>query len=82
MRGRGRGRFTRSSLAARGCVDEDLVRSVSRRRRRRSANSGVENGVKVGGKSVSSWVDVDGGSKGPDIEGFLYTPLNPILLLD
>ena len=40
----------------------------------------VKNRIKVRGKFVASWVDVDGGIEGLDVDGLFDAPLDPIML--
>ena len=49
-------------------------------RRSRCSDDLAEDFVEVGGKMVASRVDIYGRVKGLDVDGFLYTPPDPVLL--
>ena len=69
-----------SSLAAGRCVDEMFSIGVVGLRRRRRRNLALKDFVVVRRERVASWVDVDGRGKTFNVQGFLYAPLNPIML--
>ena len=66
--------------ATRGCVDEAFSGSVVSRRRRRSRDNVAEDAVKVRGKFVAPWIDVDGWGESLYKYGLFYTPFDPVLL--
>ena len=65
-------------MAARGRVDKRLATAM-RRRRRRSGDERLKNGVKMGGECVSAGVNVDGRFVGFNKDCFFYAPFDPVL---
>ena len=72
---RGRGLPPGSPLAARSSVDELLIIGIVRR----SIDDFAEDWVKVKGKAMTAWIDVDGWFKGLDVYGLFDTSFHPIM---
>ena len=79
-RSTGHGLTPRTALTAAERVDERLGICVVRVGSIRSANLAFDDLVEMSGKRVTSRIDVDRGGESLDLYGFLYPPLDPVLL--
>ena len=71
--------FSRAALAARCGVYEHFNVWVMGRRSGRRDDVLFEDGVKMTREVMAARVYVDGGVKGPDVDGFLDAPFYPVL---
>ena len=67
-------------MPARGCVDEGLSFRVMRCWSGRDDDDIFEDFVKMSGKVMPAWVNIDGGVESFDVKGLLYAPFFPIIL--
>ena len=63
-----------------GCVDKGFGIRVVGFRGGRESDDIFEDFVEVSGEVVSAWVNIDGGVKSFDVEGFLDASFDPIVL--
>ena len=69
-----------AALAAWGCVDEGFDLRIVRRWCGGYGNNAFEDGIEMCRESVTTWVDVNGGAEGLDVNCLFDAPFDPILL--